>query len=52
MEKDSSALPLDLQTKDATTLIPNAEPKGVLLEIEEMKAHPERYRRYSFFLKP
>ena len=29
--------------------VPNAETRAALAEYEEMKAHPERYKRYSSF---
>ena len=34
---------------DITLNAPNAQTKAALREFEEMKAHPERYKRYSSF---
>ena len=34
---------------DITLNVPNAQTKAALREFEEMKEHPERYKRYSSF---
>lgn len=34
---------------EASLDVPNRETKAALLEIQDMRAHPEKYKRYSSF---